>query len=1235
MEEKDTFYDVETTSARDAKESGANLLRKAGRGALRFGRVFGKRSSASLGALLFKGGFKWNACALGVLFFLFLLAVSGAYDYLLEERGSAAMYSLNPEASNPARVEDGILKAGALREEQALMEAWYKYEACNSHRKCFVDDGGRIHFLKFKNSEEAGDFTMLRDYYEKENNFYLSPAFLKLCDELFHKDEFYYPEHLTEPVYAKVLPLKSDPKRKYITLLPLIDDGSERAKALKEGTMPYAVEEAEIPEEGEKRKALPKEATGTLLAESKSLNKGAMDSGKAVYTKGEAPEKGTRDYGLGSILQYEAMEKNSGIDCTFTSFDIHLHEKNEEGEESCKGTVVRIPVTETDTPGSLKEKITAFETKTKTVVQRPSDSILSTLCNHSGNRAIPMEIEEEDEHFVRGKFSDPAFQKVFGNTGKTHYPIKIPVIASAACFSGNIRYEYEEQETSRDLRVGTGEEGFFEELPRDSTSLSYSRSGENCAGVDLSCRRKGYVRTKEPSPAPKEIAVPVGLGYLESYVNRYQVCVPKGVPGDFNFLKRIHEKQEGKYEEGLDADGDGELTHLDFMINLGFLTTCGKKSYGSAEGGNYTPGGSPEEEEIYLENGLSPDAEGDVLLLAKVIASEAGPNKLDQLMVASVVMNRIYDGRFPNTMLSVLSAPGQYDSWTNGRINRMKPSPQMIASARQVIHGEFSIPSNVLFQKAGKEGMVYAVVVNGRGFFTHIYSIPRSDFQTAQTDRFGRTAPKAKDLRMLAKALEIKDQAGGVEGSAIPDGSPEETDEEAETATGPLYEREEFSLRKAMNSMQRITNPDRPPGALSRIGSFSADGIQSVAGEIKHLFLRFREIWKDEKETDTFFFYQSPISAEDGKNTVLEALTFLNRDSYSQVSRNVDLDGLQFFFLGKEGAVGMTTSEGIPGEHFVAGIDSRFPDFVSPTDLPLPVLSAWNQKSGFVHLSAPFQTKVLSVGEGCVERVTRNRTGDYCVELFYETEEGRVELCIDGLFKIKKQKGSPVTKGEVIGSAGKKGIHLSMTINKTNVDPMEYFYLGGRAEGAAFYNILGSSGYADPIKKERLLLALRKTADSASFQGGDTENALSYNRLDRYHAHFLSRYVGECTWWAYGRGRAYADSKGTGYAMHKGYGNGGDYFDRVQQYGDYKVGRKPRAGSWICWHRPGGYGHVAFVEAVERDGSIWISETYRKAWDRHDGKGILLRRIKGPDYRYSGKYHFRGFIYLDEPLDRK
>lgn len=90
-------------------------------------------------------------------------------------------------------------------------------------------------------------------------------------------------------------------------------------------------------------------------------------------------------------------------------------------------------------------------------------------------------------------------------------------------------------------------------------------------------------------------------------------------------------------------------------------------------------------------------------------------------------------------------------------------------------------------------------------------------------------------------------------------------------------------------------------------------------------------------------------------------------------------------------------------------------------------------------------------------------------------------------------------------------------------------------------------------------------------------------------------------------------------------GNAGEYWGYTQD--GYKRGQVPKVGAIACWGSGTGsstakYGHVAFVESVNKDGTVTISESHWQSiayWNRWTGN---------PKKRWNS-LPFQGYIYTD------
>lgn len=107
----------------------------------------------------------------------------------------------------------------------------------------------------------------------------------------------------------------------------------------------------------------------------------------------------------------------------------------------------------------------------------------------------------------------------------------------------------------------------------------------------------------------------------------------------------------------------------------------------------------------YLENDLVPNMIGypydeeDVILLAKVIAAEAGSDYVSDRcneLVGAVVVNRLNHPLFGNTLEDVLYQPGQYA--TASYFDSVEPDERDLVNARRALEGEINCPIDVVWQ---------------------------------------------------------------------------------------------------------------------------------------------------------------------------------------------------------------------------------------------------------------------------------------------------------------------------------------------------------------------------------------------------------------------------------------------------------------------------------------------------------------------------------------------------------
>lgn len=118
---------------------------------------------------------------------------------------------------------------------------------------------------------------------------------------------------------------------------------------------------------------------------------------------------------------------------------------------------------------------------------------------------------------------------------------------------------------------------------------------------------------------------------------------------------------------GLAADGTvGNQTAAAMGINLG-TSTGGGGAAPPSRGGNRVG--------------------GNVYLLAQAIHGEArGEPYLGKVAVAAVILNRVADPRFPNTIEGVIYQPGAFTAVSDGQIH-LAPDEESLRAARDALNG--------------------------------------------------------------------------------------------------------------------------------------------------------------------------------------------------------------------------------------------------------------------------------------------------------------------------------------------------------------------------------------------------------------------------------------------------------------------------------------------------------------------------------------------------------------------
>lgn len=96
----------------------------------------------------------------------------------------------------------------------------------------------------------------------------------------------------------------------------------------------------------------------------------------------------------------------------------------------------------------------------------------------------------------------------------------------------------------------------------------------------------------------------------------------------------------------------------------------------------------------------------DLYILSHIINAEAGDDNCGhelRIAVGSVVLNRVADPDFPDTIHDVVFDEGQYEPTWNGAYEKL-PSEDSIETAKFLLENGSQIPENCVYQANFKQG---------------------------------------------------------------------------------------------------------------------------------------------------------------------------------------------------------------------------------------------------------------------------------------------------------------------------------------------------------------------------------------------------------------------------------------------------------------------------------------------------------------------------------------------------
>lgn len=116
--------------------------------------------------------------------------------------------------------------------------------------------------------------------------------------------------------------------------------------------------------------------------------------------------------------------------------------------------------------------------------------------------------------------------------------------------------------------------------------------------------------------------------------------------------------------------------------------------------------------------GAVPSSVSETALLAALIQAEAGSQPYEgQLAVGAVVMNRVRSGGYPNTVMGVITQPGQFPPATNGTVGAIVSrgaKASCVRAAEAAINGETNVGGATHFGRVGK---AVGIVIGSHVFY--------------------------------------------------------------------------------------------------------------------------------------------------------------------------------------------------------------------------------------------------------------------------------------------------------------------------------------------------------------------------------------------------------------------------------------------------------------------------------------------------------------------------------------
>ncbi|MBR0148842.1 MAG: cell wall hydrolase [Lachnospiraceae bacterium] len=115
-------------------------------------------------------------------------------------------------------------------------------------------------------------------------------------------------------------------------------------------------------------------------------------------------------------------------------------------------------------------------------------------------------------------------------------------------------------------------------------------------------------------------------------------------------------------------------------------------------------------------------SDADYMNLCKIVHAEAHTQGVAGMqLVANVVLNRVKNYRFPNSVTAVIAQPGQFSPVASGRFAASMPSPAAMAAVDKALSGEDNSKGALYFRKSTSPtnwgNRIYMFTYGGQSFY--------------------------------------------------------------------------------------------------------------------------------------------------------------------------------------------------------------------------------------------------------------------------------------------------------------------------------------------------------------------------------------------------------------------------------------------------------------------------------------------------------------------------------------